>query len=75
VRGETLRPARRSAIFDWFETEAPRLAPGDVLLIYVTDHGRKNQRTSRTTRSFCGAKSCRSRHAALLAMVPEACAR
>jgi hypothetical protein len=42
VRGEQMYPASRRAIQDWFSSEAPRLVPGDVLLIYVTDHGHKN---------------------------------
>jgi thiol-disulfide isomerase/thioredoxin len=37
--GLTLRPARQQALREWFETARTRLAPGDRLLLFVTDHG------------------------------------
>jgi hypothetical protein len=40
--GAPIRPATRAALSDWFEDEGRRLAPGDTLLFYVTDHGTKN---------------------------------
>jgi thiol-disulfide isomerase/thioredoxin len=36
------RPATKAALAAWFATEGRALAPGDVLLFYVTDHGTKN---------------------------------
>lgn len=41
--GYTLRPATRAALHAWFEEQSPKLGPGDTLLLYVTDHGRKNK--------------------------------
>ena len=43
IDGVRLRPASRAAISSWFEEEARKLGEGDRLLIYVTDHGRKNK--------------------------------
>jgi len=43
ISGMSVRPATREALNRWVEEEAPRLAPGDTLLIYVTDHGTKNR--------------------------------
>jgi thiol-disulfide isomerase/thioredoxin len=37
--GLALRPARQQALRQWFETAGARLAPGDRLLVFVTDHG------------------------------------
>ena len=37
-----VRPATKAALAAWFEDEGQRLGPGDVLLLYVTDHGTKN---------------------------------
>jgi hypothetical protein len=37
-----IRPATKASLAAWFEDEGRRLAPGDVLLLYVTDHGTKN---------------------------------
>jgi hypothetical protein len=39
-----LRPATRQALWSWLEHESSRLRPGDTLLVYVTDHGVRNQR-------------------------------
>jgi hypothetical protein len=40
--GMTLLPASRAAVKDWFERSEEILAPGDRLLIFVTDHGTGN---------------------------------
>jgi thiol-disulfide isomerase/thioredoxin len=37
--GVTVHPARRSALRQWFEAAGATIAPGDQLLIFVTDHG------------------------------------
>jgi len=50
VYGVTLEPATRAALGGWFERTAPRLRPGDTLLIYVTDHGTKNEEDSSNNR-------------------------
>jgi hypothetical protein len=42
IEGVTLRPATRAALNAWFETEASHLTSGDTLLLYVTDHGKKD---------------------------------
>ena len=36
-------PAQQAALENWFEAAAEFLAPGDTLLVYVTDHGTKNR--------------------------------
>jgi thiol-disulfide isomerase/thioredoxin len=43
VEGFVLREATRDALRAWFEAEGARLARGDTLLLYVTDHGEKNK--------------------------------
>lgn len=40
--GFTLQPATRAALDAWFAGPARRLRAGDVLLLYVTDHGERN---------------------------------
>ncbi len=42
VDGIAVHPATRAALSAWFEDEGRQLRPGDVLLLYVTDHGTKN---------------------------------
>lgn len=42
VAGMTLRPATRAAIGEWFDGPGRRLEAGDVLFLYVTDHGTIN---------------------------------
>ncbi len=42
IEGVTLRPATSAAIGAWFAGAPGRLQAGDTLLVYVTDHGRKN---------------------------------
>ncbi|HEY3119084.1 MAG TPA: redoxin domain-containing protein, partial [Vicinamibacteria bacterium] len=37
--GVTLHPARQAALRQWFEAARKTIAPGDRLLIFVTDHG------------------------------------
>jgi thiol-disulfide isomerase/thioredoxin len=37
-----IHPATKAALAEWFETDGQALRPGDVLLLYVTDHGTKN---------------------------------
>ncbi len=38
-----VEPATRSALEAWFATEGAALQRGDTLLVYVTDHGAKNE--------------------------------
>ncbi len=38
-----LRPAKKSTLRLWFETEGASMRAGDTLLLYVTDHGKKNK--------------------------------
>src|SRR5438445_5964960 len=40
--GMTVEPAKRERIHAWFRKARRQLRPGDVLLLYVTDHGSKN---------------------------------
>jgi thiol-disulfide isomerase/thioredoxin len=40
--GVTLQPARKKALRKWFKSAGTLLAPGDRLLIFVTDHGTEN---------------------------------
>ena len=42
IAGFPLQPATRAALRVWFETGGSGLAPGDTLLLYVTDHGKKD---------------------------------
>ncbi len=41
LEGWPLRPATRASLEAWFRDLGARLAPGDVLLLFVTDHGRR----------------------------------
>ncbi len=43
VDGYPLRPATEADLAAWFAEEAQQLRTGDTLLLYVTDHGEKNQ--------------------------------
>jgi thiol-disulfide isomerase/thioredoxin len=45
--GVAVRPARRDALAAWFDDARGRLHAGDTLLLYVTDHGTKNQDDTR----------------------------
>ena len=38
-----LQPARKAALRAWFEGAGQQLLPGDQLLLFVTDHGTKNE--------------------------------
>jgi hypothetical protein len=40
--GLALYPARKDALEEWFGGTAQELLPGDTLLVYVTDHGVRN---------------------------------
>jgi thiol-disulfide isomerase/thioredoxin len=42
VAGMALRPATRAVIGEWFDGPGKRLQAGDVLFLYVTDHGTIN---------------------------------
>jgi len=42
VPGHQLQPATNAALSDWFAAARERLQPGDTLLLYVTDHGERN---------------------------------
>lgn len=42
VPGFSLQPATPDALEAWFAGEGKKLAPGDTLLLFVTDHGTKN---------------------------------
>ena len=42
IEGEELRAATQAEIGKWFETEGSKIPAGDTLLVYVTDHGNKN---------------------------------
>lgn len=39
IPGVTLAPATKTSLGRWFDTQGHRLRAGDVLLLYVTDHG------------------------------------
>ena len=55
IDGFSLRPASRDAIGAWFREEGSRLISGDTLLLYVTDHGKKNaEDTTNNTISLWG---------------------
>ena len=41
--GVKLYPARKAALREWFAASPERLAPGDELLLFVTDHGNGNK--------------------------------
>ena len=43
VPGFALYPAKTDAIAGWIRTRRGEFQPGDVLFVYVTDHGRKNR--------------------------------
>ncbi|MEB2285311.1 MAG: hypothetical protein B6D46_12810 [Polyangiaceae bacterium UTPRO1] len=44
IPGVTLRAATKDALRAWFAGAAARLGAGDTLLLYVTDHGEKNEK-------------------------------
>lgn len=43
VEGATLQAATKDALRAWFAEAKTRIAPGDTLLFYVTDHGERNK--------------------------------
>jgi thiol-disulfide isomerase/thioredoxin len=47
IPGFVLKAATRAEIDRWFETVGSQLKQGDTLLLYVTDHGTKNEADSR----------------------------
>lgn len=44
VEGATLLAATKDALRGWFTEAKSRLRPGDTLLLYVTDHGERNDK-------------------------------
>ena len=42
IPGVTLEAATKAGLRQWFERARREIRPGDVLLLYVTDHGTKN---------------------------------
>ncbi|MCC6847725.1 MAG: redoxin domain-containing protein [Deltaproteobacteria bacterium] len=44
IAGVTLLRATKDALRGWFAEAKARLGPGDTLLLYVTDHGEKNEK-------------------------------
>ncbi|MFQ5477295.1 MAG: redoxin family protein [Candidatus Binatia bacterium] len=42
IESVTLHPANQHALSAWFESAGTKLKAGDTLLVYVTDHGEKN---------------------------------
>jgi thiol-disulfide isomerase/thioredoxin len=42
IPGMTLETATKAGLRQWFERASQEIRPGDVLLLYVTDHGTKN---------------------------------
>ena len=55
IDGVPLRAARKELLRAWFEEDGAGLRAGDTLLFYVTDHGDRTPRISRTTPSRSGA--------------------
>jgi thiol-disulfide isomerase/thioredoxin len=43
LAGVAIRPATPAELERWFREEGSRLGAGDTLLLYVTDHGNKNE--------------------------------
>lgn len=56
LEGVALRPARLEALRAWFQTEGRALAPGDALLLYVTDHGERIGGPAESTITLWGEK-------------------
>ncbi len=44
IPGVSLHPATRAGLASWFKTARKRLHAGDTLLLYVTDHGFRNEK-------------------------------
>lgn len=43
LAGAQLLPAKKDVLRHWFSSQSGRMGEGDTLLLYVTDHGRKNR--------------------------------
>ena len=56
VPGATLEPATKDGIGKWFAAARRRLASGDTLLVYVTDHGSKGATPADNAITLWGAK-------------------
>ena len=50
IPGVPLRAATREGLTAWFKQARRRLRPGDTLLVYVTDHGSKNDQDTADNR-------------------------
>ncbi len=50
IAGVTLRPATNETLRTWFQDAARRIRPGETLLLYVTDHGTKNDEDTSNNR-------------------------
>src|SRR3989441_6432613 len=50
IPGVPLRAATRAGLTSWFKQARRRLRPGDTLLVYVTDHGSKNDKDTADNR-------------------------
>lgn len=44
IDGVDLRPAKQAAIAEWFVDEGDRLKAGDIVFLYVTDHGNRGKK-------------------------------
>ncbi len=50
IPGVPLQAATRAGLTSWFKEARRRLRPGDTLLVYVTDHGSKNDKDTADNR-------------------------
>jgi len=50
ISGVPLQAATRAGLTSWFKQTRRRLRPGDTLLVYVTDHGSKNDKDTADNR-------------------------
>ena len=50
IPGVPLQAATRAGLTSWFKQARRRLRPGDTLLVYVTDHGSKNDKDTADNR-------------------------
>jgi thiol-disulfide isomerase/thioredoxin len=75
IPGVTLAPATKSSVGRWFDAEGRRLRAGDVLLLYVTDHGTRQSNDPLDNRITLWGKdaglSVRELSAALGALDPQ----
>ncbi len=56
VPGATLLPATTASLRAWFARARGAIAPGDTLLLYVTDHGTKGERPDENRITLWGEK-------------------